>query len=100
MKYITFERDDIELALLFPELVQHREAAKALRPSDRILGAGFCSFTPAAVFPAEVDGPQPGVNIRAWGASDGLNISSRGQADAASIRFTITLPTMQPAEAA
>jgi hypothetical protein len=86
MKYICFQRDDIELALLFPELIQHREAAKALQPSDRILGAGFCKSNHD--------------HVHAWGQSDGLKLSSRGELDAVAILFTINLPVLEPAEAA
>jgi hypothetical protein len=82
MKYITFERDDIELALIFPELIQHREAAKALQPTDRTLGAGFCKINRD--------------HVHAWGESEGLKLFSRGTLDAVAIHFTINLPVLEP----
>jgi hypothetical protein len=103
MKYIVVEKEGMEVAILFPEIVQHKEALN-IQGDAKPVSAGFCEVTVdiEAAFPDQPEEPVTvghlglALGIRVWGGSNSLGLKSRDAADVSAIRMTFWLPTVKP----
>lgn len=85
VKYVIVQPQGIafEFAITFPEVIQHFQAVD--RRAVKVVAAGF--------FKRHEDG-----TISAWGKSTSLGVVSRGEEDAAVIRFSEGMPSVQEEE--
>jgi hypothetical protein len=76
-KYVVVEHpewDGIQVPIIFPEILEHKYAARLGR-AGKVISAGFCTVDPIAGL------------VEAHGESVGLGVRSRGQKDAELLRI-------------
>ncbi len=71
MKYLILDNDNIEVAVLFDELLQHKQIAGG----HKVVAAGFCLVRQIDDPGADLSDPLPVVEV--WGKSVGLGIGTR-----------------------
>jgi hypothetical protein len=77
MKYVIIRKMGLEMAILFPDQVEHVEAVNLLL--GKPVAAGFCSL--------KVEGDEA-AEVRVWGRSSSLGLESRPEIDAEAIQFS------------
>ena len=69
MKYIVINNRDLEIPIIFSDLLPHRDVAG----DKEVVSAGECSFYVSSGAGKDVDK----VKVSVWGKSVGLNVLSR-----------------------
>jgi hypothetical protein len=78
MKYVIIRKMGLEMAILFPDQVEHVEAVNLFL--GKPVAAGFCSL--------KVEERDGAAEVRAWGRSSSLGLESRPEIDADAIQFS------------
>jgi hypothetical protein len=95
MKYVIFENDLGQIAVLIPNTIVHSTTFDMVRTSDlttdrdgswhKPIAAGFCQVRAVDVGPDYVN-RTPGIEVICYGRSESLELESRGEADAVLVK--------------
>ena len=101
MKYVVYENDKGQFAVLVPNLIVHKTTFDMVRHTDREtdrngswhkpIAAGFCQVRAVLLYP--ISEGRIDIEVICFGESESLELKSRGEEDAKLVKQLLDSPS-------